>query len=281
VPVIKMAESSNTVLLLEDDPDYFYGATILEADDFGIAVGLDGRGASISTVIPGLNGPVVVGAGALNSLGNGGTAELEINLLNEAQQEGASLNNKIRLNVYALDSDGNQVSVWVEYDVDPGGDINDATEMPGVPGVGLWEDKLGGVLGGALWNLLDDYPFTAAFDDTLAVALDDGSGGRLPAGGMYEITIVDSFQGVWNVIVMASEAGGGLVTLPSLIDAPGSLLAANVPLATNNGVKWRSSVAAYNMGETFPERGFFFDAVKRDRLSWSKSFEPLLEVARF
>jgi len=96
---------------------------------------------------------------------------------------------------------------------------------------------------------------------------------------MYEMTIVDNSAGagIWNLIVMHSASGGGAVVLPSLLDDPGDLTA-SIPLSTSGNVKWYSSVAAYEMGSGFSEIGFFFDAVKRDRISWAKSaFNEVLD----
>jgi hypothetical protein len=202
-------------------------------------------GASVSTVIPGLKGHVVVGAGVVN--GASGAVELEINLFNQAQQEGASPGDNLIINVYALDSSGNQASA-MELEAKaqtPVGIV--AITMPGVPRVNPFTGA--------------SYPFIAKFDETLAAS-----------GGMYEMKIVDDSteSGVWNLIVMGSLSGGGSVALPSLLDDPGDVTA-SIPLSTGGLVKWYSSVAAYEMGSGFSEIGFFFDAVKRDRISWAKS----------
>ena len=259
VPVIEMAESSNTVLATAgEDPLYIYNFDV-NTDELDFTPVPPGS-TSISTVIPGLKGPVVVGVGALGNYPTqpiAGAAELEINLLNEAQQEGASPSDKIRLNTYISDLLGNQVSFMVEVNKVPlGGSIGDPV-VPGVPGVELWET--------------DVYPFTVDFDNTL-------SGGK---EGIYEITIIDSSPAErrWNVIAMRSAVEETEddplldLLLPSLLDTPGGSRG-TIPLETDVGVfdaTWTLSVAAYEMAEEFSEIGFFFDAVKRDRISWAKS----------
>ncbi|MBT4465134.1 MAG: Ig-like domain-containing protein [Planctomycetes bacterium] len=251
VPVIEMAKSSNRVA---DPPslNYIYSfdvnTTLL---DFIPTSG----STSISTVIPGLKGPVVVGVGALGIALPfiAGAAELEINLLNEAQQEGASPGGKIRLNIYASNTSGTQVSFIAEDDKAPTPDDIDDPVLPNVPDVGSWDGT-------------GEYPFTVVFDDTLS-----------SSEGMYEITIFDSspMPGVWNIIAMRSaiDESTGSFDLPSLLDAPGGPRG-SIPLATDVGVSdaiWYLSVAAYEMAEEFSEIGFFFDVVKRDRISWAKS----------
>jgi hypothetical protein len=141
VPVIEMAESSNTVLATAGGgPLYIYNfdVNITLLDFTPVPPG----SISISTVIPGLKGPVVVGVGALGSYTGqpiAGAAELEINLLNEAQQEGASPSDKIRLNTYISDLLGNQVSFMAEDDKEqvPGSIVDPV--IPDVPDVEDWE----------------------------------------------------------------------------------------------------------------------------------------------
>jgi hypothetical protein len=240
VPVIEMSESSNTVA---GTTDYIYDLSVTPAALFGMGTPVD-SGSSVSTVIPGLKGHVVVGAGVVN--GASGGVELEINLFNQAQQEGASPGDNLIINIYALDSAGNQASA-MEPEAKaqtPVGVV--AITMPGVPSVNSFTGA---------------YPFTANYDETLAAS-----------GGMYEMTIVDNSAGagIWNLIVMGSASGGGAVVLPSLLDDPGDITA-SIPLSTSPSVKWFSSAAAYEMGIGFSEIGFFFDAVRRDRISWAKS----------
>ncbi|MBC8370397.1 MAG: hypothetical protein H8E25_10380, partial [Planctomycetes bacterium] len=154
------------------------------------------------------------------------------------------------INVYSLDSAGNQASAMESEDKELAGGLVSIT-MPDVPRANSFTGT--------------SYPFTAQFDATLA-------------DGMYEMTIVDNSAGagVWNLIVMGSASGGGAVVLPSLLDDPGDITA-SIPLSTSGNVIWSSSVAAYEMGGLFSERGFFFDAVRRDRISWAKSaFEEVL-----
>jgi hypothetical protein len=254
VPVIEMAESSN-VVAIPANPHYLYDLSVTQATSFGLGT-IEDSGTSVSTVIPGLKGHVVVGAGD-----NDG-AELEINLFNQAQlegaseidREGASPGDNIIINAYGLDINGNEASgsSSLENVIDRVPSV--AITMPGVPGANSFTGT--------------SYPFTAQFDETLSAS-----------GGMYEMTIVDDSPeaGGWNLIVMGSASGGGAVALPSLLDDPGDLTA-SIPLSTSGNVKWYSSVAAYEMGSGFSEIGFFFDAVKRDRISWAKSaFNEVLD----
>lgn len=242
MPVIEMAESSNSVAVTEE---YIYDITVVLDPSMPSP---NSGGASISTVIPGLRGPVVVGMGALGA--GGAAAELEINLLNQAQQEGALPGDELRLNVHASDLAGRQVSAMKLDDKEPF-PASITSTLPAVPEFAV-----------AVWATLGTpYPFTTDFDDTLAAS-----------AGMYEISIFDSSAeaGVWTVLAMGSAAGGGVVVLPKLLDDPGDLTP-DIPLATSPGTLWSSSVAAYEVAPPFSEIGFFFDAVKRDRISWAKS----------
>ncbi|MDC3283148.1 Ig-like domain-containing protein, partial [Planctomycetota bacterium] len=246
VPVIEMAESSN-VVASPADPHYLYDLSVTLATSFGLGT-IEDSGASVSTVIPGLKGHVVVGAGD-----NDG-AELEINLFNQAQlegaseidREGASPGDNIIINAYGLDIDGNEASGSSSLE-------NVTDRLPSVPITVPGVPRVTSFTGA--------YPFTANYDATLAAS-----------GGMYEMTIVDNSAGagVWNLIVMHSASGGGAVVLPSLLDDPGDITA-SIPLSTSGSVKWFSSAVAYEMGLLFSEIGFFFDAVRRDRISWAKS----------
>jgi hypothetical protein len=262
VPTIEMAGSSNKAA---GTRDYVYG--------FKATTPIDGPtaniGAYISTVIPGLKGQVVIGAGAVtNAFGAAlsppnGAAELEINLLNQAQQEGGSPDDTMMLNVYATDSAVNpeQASgmVRIVKNTDPGDGVDESRDirMPDVP-----------VVGGDWPGLAPDpYPFIAKFKDTLEFT-------DLSSRGMYEMRIIDSYGLGWNVIVMYSVESilpsGFAFKLPYLVDGPGDLTA-SIPLATDELNNWAASVAAYEMGNSFDDIGFFFDAVKRDRISWAKS----------
>ncbi|MGY8734245.1 MAG: hypothetical protein ACKVK0_19100, partial [Pirellulales bacterium] len=246
VPVIEMAESSN-VVASPADPLYLYDLSVTLATSFGLGT-IEDSGTSVSTVIPGLKGHVVVGAGDLDG------AELEINLFNQAQlegaseidREGASPGDNIIINAYGLDIDGNEASGSSSLENVTNRSASVLITVPGVPKV---------------TSFTGAYPFTANYDETLAAS-----------GGMYEMTIVDNSAGagIWNLIVMHSASGGGAVVLPSLLDDPGDITA-SIPLSTSGSVKWFSSAVAYEMGPLFSEIGFFFDAVRRDRISWAKS----------
>ncbi|MFT7516888.1 MAG: hypothetical protein ACI84O_000673 [Myxococcota bacterium] len=245
VPTIAMAESSNTVA---PSTNYIYPVVITAGSGFTGAPVISG--VTISTVIPGLSGPVVVGAGSLDlsiiAPAVNGAAELEINLLSEAIAEGAdSLN--VNLNVYAADASGNQVSAMVAASVATS-PASAAVSMPDVPTTG------GAWAGGT-------YPFTATFSDTLNLS-----------EGMYEIVITDSSvaENVWDVYVMRSAASAGSIVLPSLLDAPGGL-SPLIPLSTAPSVSWRAYTSAYEMAPAFSEIGFFLNVIKRDRISWAKS----------
>ena len=255
VPVIEMAESSNKTA---GTTDYIYALSFTQPAFFGIGAPIGTTlvddGASVSTVMPGLEGHVVVGAGVVD--GTSGGVELEINLLNQAQQEGASPGGDILINAYFLDSDTNQASGRFETVAVANAGLDTPTPVtipiPGVPVVS------------SPWTA--SVTLIAEFNNTLA-----------NSGGMYEMTIVDSLDppGVWNVLVMGSvgsSVAGTTVSvgLPSLLDAP-SGPAGSIPLSTSPGATWDASVAAYEMGSGFNERGFFFDAVKRDRISWAQS----------
>jgi hypothetical protein len=258
-PSIELAESSNIVT--GGTPTHLYGITATEpTDDFG---NVEDEGTYLSTVIPGLKGPVVVGAGVVDfgwvglGLPRNGAAELEINLFNEAQQEGASPPGEITVNVYASDDDGNQVSRAGASTAISLLQQDFSIAMPEVPIVGDWLDNVGDPL--VFPVDLTDYPFDAVFIDTL---VDEG---------MYEITIKDSFSSTWNVIVMDSVVGIPNVDGEVLVKLPFLQGGLAIPLSINAGVVWKSDVAAYDMGSSFDEIGFFFDAVKRDRVSWAKS----------
>ena len=236
VPVIEMAQSSNDILGDGNEVN-IYEIDVGSLSNFSST--------SLSTVIPGLRGPVVVGIGDVNDAGDAAAAELEINLLNQAQQEGASPDGWFRANAYGTGG-GNQLSGTV------------VVEGLGASSVTIAEPAMPVVVVGTG----DTYPFSVEFTDTLSK-------------GMYEMTIfegpIPAGEGVWNVIVMAGSSLSGDIPLPTLPVVIGGTTA-SIPLSTSAGTTWNSSVAAYEMSE-FPasERGFFFDAVKRDRISWAKS----------
>ena len=241
VPVIEMSESSNTLL---GATDYIYELSVTPGAGMSAPTA---SGTSISTVIPGLRGPVAVGVGSVDLLSGvpNGAAELEISLLADAQAEGADLLD-ININVYAADATGNSAAVAVS-----------AAVGPNPPTVALTMPDIPTTSGG--WGA--SYPFTAAFSDTLT-----GS------AGLYQLTILDSSSavGVWNIFVLNSAAVGAAVDLPSLLDAPGGPTA-NVPLSTDPGVQWSAYTSAWEMAPAFSEIGFFFDVVSRDRISWAQS----------
>jgi hypothetical protein len=215
-------------------------------------------GTSISTVIPGLRGPVAVGVGSVDLLSGvpNGAAELEISLLADAQAEGADLLD-ININVYAADATGNSAAVAVSAAVGP----NPPTVALTMPDIPVPESD---------WDVDDPgpplikfpYPFTASFSPTLH-----------DSSGLYKLTILDdlSTKGVWNIFILESAVqSSGEVDLPSLLDAPGGPTA-NVPLSTDPGVQWSAYTSAWEMAPAFSEIGFFFDVVSRDRISWAQS----------
>jgi hypothetical protein len=251
IPEVEMAESTNTVA---GTTDYIYPLQVTQGAGIGAPLN---SGASASTVIPGISGPVVVGAGSVSLLGPGtnGEVELEINMLANAIQEGADLSN-INLNVFAEDASGNSVTASQSATVA----VSPAAVPVLLPDVPTTSSPWIGA----------GYPFTTDFVDTLALSQ-----------GVYVVRVSDSSAaaGEWDIYVLASAANGGAVTMPSLKDSPADLTP-QIPLSTDGFVSWSAYTQAFEMVSGFVERGFFFDVMRRDKLRWAKSaLEP--NVANF
>jgi|MDSW01.1.fsa_nt_gb hypothetical protein len=239
VPTLELAESTNS---LTSSTDFIYPLEISAGT--GIA-SIANSGSLITSTIPGVFGRLAVGIGSVNLGGGGvnGAAELEINLLNEVVNEGASASD-IQVSVYAEGVSGNKALAIVEEAVaaSPG---NVAVNMPNIP---LMTSPWGGA----------SYPFSRDFTDTLA-----------GLSGIYHFTLLDTSAsfGRWDIYV-SSSSSAGVLTLPTLLDSAVDV-SPEIPINNDPGVQWFAVCQAFEMPLSFDESSFFFSSLYQDSISWA------------